>query len=109
MSLAETLLVRDIGRDQLVAELRVLRPAFEREGVVRMSLIGSRARGDNRPDSDVDLMIEVVPDRRFSLVEIARIMRAVEEHVGLSANVLMRRSMKPSFLVRALEDKVPVF
>ena len=26
-----------------------------------MALIGSRARGDNRPDSDIDLMIEVEP------------------------------------------------
>ncbi len=38
-------------------------PCFESEGVTHMALFGSRARGDNRPDSDVDLLIDIVPGR----------------------------------------------
>jgi predicted nucleotidyltransferase len=109
MTDAETILARDISRDQLVAELRALRPAFEREGVSHMALVGSRARRDNRADSDVDLMIEVESGRRFSLVEVARIIRAVEERIGIRADILMRRSLKPRLLSEALRDQIPVF
>jgi uncharacterized protein len=31
-------------------------------GVSHAALFGSRARGDNRPDSDIDIMIEIDPD-----------------------------------------------
>lgn len=109
MTSAETALARDITRDQLVAELRRLRPAFEREGVTHMALVGSRARGDNRADSDVDLLIDVQAGRRFSLVEVARIIRTVEERVGIRADILMRRSLKPQLLAMAEQDQVAVF
>ena len=109
MSDTETVLARDITRDRLLAELRALRPAFEREGVSHMALVGSRARQDNRLDSDVDLMIEVKSGRRFSLVEVARVMRAVEERVGVRADILMRRSLKPRLLAEATRDQIPVF
>jgi predicted nucleotidyltransferase len=32
--------------------------------------IGSRARSDNRPDSDIDLKIEVETGRKFSILSI---------------------------------------
>lgn len=109
MSDTETILARDIDRDQLLFELRALRPAFEREGVQHMALVGSRARQDNRTDSDVDLLIDVKPARRFSLVEVARIIRAVEERIGLRADVLMRRSLESRLLEQAMRDRVSVF
>ena len=101
MSDTETVLAREISRDQLLAELRALRPQFEREGVTHMALIGSRARQENRPDSDVDLLIDVESGRRFSLVEVARIVRAVEKRTGFRADILMRRSLRSDLLVEA--------
>jgi predicted nucleotidyltransferase len=109
MSDTDVVLARNISRDELLAELRALRPAFEREGVTHMALVGSRARRDNRQDSDVDLLIDVDSKRRFSLVEVARIMRAVEERTGLRADILMRRSLRPDFLAKAKQDELSVF
>jgi hypothetical protein len=34
-----------------------------------VALFGSRARGDNQPDSDIDLMIEVDPTARIGVYE----------------------------------------
>lgn len=109
MSDTETVLIRDIGREQLLAELRALRPVFEREGVTHLALIGSRARLDNRLDSDVDLLIDVEPNRKFSLVEVARIVRAVEERVRFRADILMRRSLRSDLLREASQDQIMVF
>jgi predicted nucleotidyltransferase len=109
MSDTETVLARDISRDELLAELRALKPAFEREGVTHMALVGSRARQDHRGESDVDLMIDVDPGQKFSLVEIARIMRAVEDRIGLPAHIMMRRSLSSKMLETTSRDQIPVF
>ena len=109
MSDTETLLARDVSRDQLLAELRALRGAFESEGVAHMILFGSRARGDNRADSDVDLMIEVEPDRRFSLLDLIGIKHIVEDEIGLPADMFMQRSLSADLRKRADRDRVEVF
>lgn len=51
--------MRDLAREDLLAELLALKPEFERQGVTGMALFGSRARRDNRPDSDVDLIVDL--------------------------------------------------
>jgi predicted nucleotidyltransferase len=109
MTEAPTLTGSDIKRDQLVARLRALRPAFEKEGVTGMSLIGSRARGDHRPDSDIDLTIEVEPGRKFSILDLIGVKHIVEDHLGLSTDVIMRRSLKPDFRASAERDAVDVY
>jgi predicted nucleotidyltransferase len=109
MSDSETILARDISRDQLLAELRALRPQLEREGVAHMALFGSRARGDHRPDSDVDLMIEVMDGIKFSLLDLAGIHHIVEDHIRVAANVHMQRSMRADIRARLDRDKVDIF
>ena len=104
-----TVSARNLSRDELVSRLRALRPLFEREGVTRMTLFGSRARGDNRPDSDVDVIIEVDPDHVFSLVEMARIGHAVENEIGVLASIVLRRSARPAMLAAATRDGITVF
>jgi predicted nucleotidyltransferase len=105
----ETILARDITRDQLVAELRSLRPAFDADGVAHMMLFGSRSRGDNRPDSDVDLMIDVLPGRKFSLINLSGVALTVEDRIGLRGNVFLRRSAAPELVEEAARDGIAVF
>jgi len=109
MSVAQTFVGPNLKRDQLVARLRALRPAFEKEGVTGMALIGSRARGDNRPDSDIDLIIEVDPDRTFSILDLIGVKHIVEDHVGLTTDVIMRRSLKPGFRANVERDAVDIY
>jgi predicted nucleotidyltransferase len=109
MSDTQTVLARDITRDQLLVELRALRPAFEQTGVTRMVLFGSRARGDNRPDSDMDLAIDIDPLRKFSLVELSRVHLLAEYAIGLHANMTLRRSLTPNLEAAVSRDGIPVF
>jgi predicted nucleotidyltransferase len=109
MSDTETLLARDISRDQLIAELRALRPAFEREGVTHMTLFGSRARGDNRIDSDVDLAIDVDPSRKFSLIDLSGVHLIAQDAIRLSANVTLRRGLRPGLASAIGRDGIAIF
>jgi predicted nucleotidyltransferase len=74
-----------------------------------MTLFGSRGRGDNRADSDVDLMIEAEDGRKFSFVEMAGVSLIVQDNFGVPASVVMRRSAKRSMLAAATRDGVKVF
>lgn len=101
--------MRDIPREELIAELQRLRPQFEREGVTHMSLFGSRARRDNRPDSDVDLVVDLDESRRLSLLDLVGYHHIVTDSIGLEANILTRRSLEPKFLQTITPDEVVVF
>jgi uncharacterized protein len=103
------LVQRDITRDQLIAALRSLKPAFERTGVTGMTLVGSRARRDNRPDSDVDLVITVDEGKGFSLLDIAHIYGLIEDRLGLESSILTRRSLDADFLRTIAPDEVRIF
>lgn len=101
--------MRDIAREKLLAEIRALRPDLEREGVTRVALVGSRARRDNQPDSDVDLLIDVAEGRKFSLIDLVGIAHRVEHRVGLPTDIFMRRSLDPDFLASVGKEQVSVF
>lgn len=60
---------RGSGRSGVDVSYPRLRELCRRYHVKRLSLFGSAARGDLRPDSDIDLMIEFEPGRAPSLWE----------------------------------------
>ena len=66
---------QDAERDQVVALLRAHAEDIRGRGVTRLALFGSTARGEAGPSSDVDLLIEVDPHARFTLVDLAGLER----------------------------------
>ncbi len=48
------------------------------EGVAKLAIFGSRSRGDDRADSDLDVLIEVDPDASFSLLDLSGVALIVE-------------------------------
>lgn len=46
-------------RDEVLAKLRALKPWLTEQGIGRVRLFGSYARDEARPDSDVDLTVEL--------------------------------------------------
>lgn len=61
----------------LVAELERaladLAPELAAKGVRTVSLVGSRARGTAKPESDVDLLIDLAPDATFGLIDLVQL------------------------------------
>ena len=67
----------DAERERVLALLRSHADEIQRRGVTRLALFGSTARGEAGPESDVDLLIEVDPAGKFTLVELASLERFV--------------------------------
>jgi predicted nucleotidyltransferase len=51
-----------MSRDDIIAALRAHEPELRAAGVRSLSLVGSAARETQRPDSDVDVLVRLVPE-----------------------------------------------
>jgi len=96
-------------RQQLIDTLKELRPELAAEGVSHLAMFGSRARGDARPDSDIDLLVEVRPDTKFSLLNLVGVELIVGDRLGIAANAMMRRSLEPEFSKLIDPDVIEIF
>lgn len=85
------------------------RPQLEAVGVAHIALFGSRVRGDCNNDSDVDILIDIVKDKKFSLIDLVGVERILSKAVGLKAQATMRRSLSEAFSKRILPDIREVF
>jgi predicted nucleotidyltransferase len=52
-------------RDEIIAKVREAAPALRAEGVAKLAIFGSRARGDAGPHSDLDVLIDIDPAASF--------------------------------------------
>ena len=63
--------------------------------VKELALFGSRARGDNRPDSDVDFLVDFDPQERVDLFDFIDLKLDLEELLGVSVDLVERQALKP--------------
>jgi predicted nucleotidyltransferase len=92
-----------------VRKLRELAPELKAERVRRLYLFGSRARGDARDDSDLDVLIETTSHGETPAFDYFKVLHLIEENTGLSVQISMRELLKPRIAERIADDLVEVF
>ncbi|WP_188912759.1 nucleotidyltransferase family protein [Salinarimonas ramus] len=96
-------------RDTIIADLSRHADAVKARGAASMWLFGSLARGDARPDSDVDLFLDYDPQGRFSLLDLVGIKLYLEEVLRRPVDVTTRDSLHPKLRGDIEWDAVRVF
>jgi predicted nucleotidyltransferase len=86
-----------LTREEVIAELRRLRPELERRGVAHASLFGSLARGDQTLTSDIDIAVELRPDARVSGFGFVGIELFLAEELGQRVD-LVKEPTERSYL-----------
>ena len=97
------------SKEKLVAELTALQKPLRQRGVDSLALFGSSVRGDARPDSDVDVLIDVTPNVRFSLIDLVEVKDFLEDRLGRSVDVITKEGLEPLIRDRVLREAEAVF
>ena len=79
----------------------ILRIAAKR-GAHNVRVFGSVARGEARPDSDVDFLVDMEPGR--SLLDMGGLLMDLRDLLGLEVDVVTEHGLKPRIRERVLKE-----
>jgi predicted nucleotidyltransferase len=98
-----------MNREEIIARLRENEATLRRRGVAHAALFGSRARGEHRPDSDTDIMIEIDPDAPVGVWEYAGIKAYIASLFEGPVDVVDREGLKPYVQPAATAEAIYAF
>ena len=96
-------------KNDVVAELAALEKPLRQRGLTSVALFGSVVRGAARPDSDIDLLVDVAPDAQFSLIDLVAVKDFLEDQLGRKVDVVTRGGLEPAIRDRVLREAEAVF
>ncbi len=76
----------------------------EVHGCRNVRVFGSFATGENRPDSDVDFLVDMEPGR--TIFDLARLLGDLRDLLGTQVDVIESRSIHPYIRNRILDEAV---
>jgi predicted nucleotidyltransferase len=89
--------------------LRRSEKALRERGVTHAALFGSVARGDNRSNSDIDIMIEIDPNARMTVFEYVDLKDYIAGLFDEPVDVVNREGLKPYVRPAATSDAIYAF
>lgn len=91
-------------RTECIEKLTNAAPYIREEfGVRSMCLFGSMARGDNNPDSDVDLFVDMPP----RALKVLKLKTFLQDLLGVSVDLIRKHNgLRPLFLSQIEKDAI---
>ncbi len=96
-------------REEIIARLRENEAALRARGVTHAAVFGSRARGDARPYSDTDIMIEIDPEAPVTIYGYVRIKDFIASLFDGPVDAVDREGLKPYLRPAVTTDTVYAF
>ena len=78
----------------------------ERRGAHNVRVFGSVARGEQRPDSDIDFLVDFEPGR--SLLDLTGLWLDLEGTLGCKVDVVSSRGLRPRAAPEVMRDAIPL-
>jgi len=83
-----------MNRQQVLQALAAAKPVLaERYGVTRLALFGSTARGEARPDSDVDIVVGF--DGPATSARYFGVQFYLEDELGCAVDLVTEKALRP--------------
>jgi len=77
-----------------------------RNGAYNVRVFGSAARGDARPDSDIDFLVSLEANR--SLLDLARLLRELQTLLNRPVDVVTEAGLRPRIRPQVLKEARPL-
>lgn len=93
--------------DSILTQLRALQPDLRRRYPIRwMGVCGSYVRGEQRDDSDVDVLVELGDG--MDLIAYAGLQLELSDALGLPVDLVEREALRPRLAPQVLSEVVPL-
>ncbi len=81
-------------RESVMTKLKSAKEVlFNKYPIHKMALFGSVARGENKPDSDIDILVEFTHPVGFEIVDLAEELETILKH---KIDLVSRKAVKES-------------
>jgi predicted nucleotidyltransferase len=100
------------SRPTLVEVIRLLRSnraELEKIGIRHAEIFGSVARGEDLPDSDVDILVDLDPAIVRDLFAYSRVQRTLQDLVGRRVDIARRGRTRPELDAELIRDAVHAY
>ena len=95
--------------EQALRTLRAAEPELRAKGVLHAAIFGSTARGEQRADSDVDILIDFDPAARVTIYDYVAVKDDIAALFEQQVDVVDREGLKPHLRQPVARDLVYAF
>ena len=88
----------------ITVPLAAIEEVCRRYSVQELSVFGSTARGDFRPESDIDLLVDFAPGAKVGLWEFGHLERELQSLFGRKVDLVSKHGLKPRVRRSVLQD-----
>jgi predicted nucleotidyltransferase len=78
----------------------------ERYGIAEIGIFGSYVRGEQREDSDLDVLIELERPARISLIDLVELELYLSELLDIKVDLAIKKNLKPRIGERILQEAI---
>ena len=100
---------KPMRRYDTIARLKATEPALRALGVAALYLFGSHARDQAGPDSDVDVFIDLPPDRSFGFLHYMDAFDVLRGSVGDKVDYGTRNGLHPLLRPAIEREAIRIF
>ncbi len=98
-----------MNRDEVISKLRAHEAELKAAGILRLAIFGSVARGDNSPNSDVDLLADFDKTKHYTLLTMGRLESRLADLLGTRVDLSSPEWLKESVKNQVLSEAVLAF
>lgn len=102
-----------MNKDEIIQALRAHREELENYGVAKAALFGSVARGEESPDSDIDVLVAFRPDMQECglkyFTQLDNLKSRLSNLLGRPVDVVSSPVRKPRLKAEIERDRVDAF
>lgn len=98
-----------MNKTEALETLRRSEVDLRARGVRRAAVFGSVARGENSPESDVDIMVEIDPEAHLTVYDYADLKEYIASLFDGPVDVVNRDGLKPYVRPAATADAIYAF
>jgi len=95
--------------EDIKATLHAVMPDLQqRYSIMSLGVFGSYVRGEQTPDSDLDILVEFDPIVQFGLLKFCELENYLSDQLGLRVDLVEKSALKPVLGQRILREVLPL-